>query len=368
MKVLLLSCYTGEGHNSAARAISEELTRRGIENEITDPVAFKSKEAQSFISSFYNNLIKRTPAAFGAIYKIGALYDATGITSPVYFANSLYAEKLNEYIKEKDYSAVICTHLYGMEVMTAIRKKLGISIPSYGVFTDYTCIPFITETNLDAYFVPHEKIKEEFCEKKIPESKVITTGIPVSDAFNNHVPETEARKLLGIPEGKRLYLVMTGGVGCENMLSLCDEFIKRTDENDMAFVLVGRNNDLKEKIASRYTSEKICPVSFTDKVSLYMNAANVMISKSGGLSSTEAAVANVPFVSVKSIPGCETKNARFFSSLGMSLCAGSVAEAIEYARSLAADKEKAEKMREAQRNNINPYAARDIVEKVVGNA
>lgn len=59
MKVLILSCYTGEGHNSAARAVMEELQAHGIECEITDPVAFKSEKAQKFVSSFYNNMIKR---------------------------------------------------------------------------------------------------------------------------------------------------------------------------------------------------------------------------------------------------------------------------------------------------------------------
>lgn len=98
MKVLILSCYTGEGHNSAARAVMEELQAHGIECEITDPVAFKSEKAQKFVSSFYNNMIKKTPAAFGALYKAGAIYDSTGITSPVYLLNAGYAENLNSYI------------------------------------------------------------------------------------------------------------------------------------------------------------------------------------------------------------------------------------------------------------------------------
>ena len=85
MKVLLLSCFTGEGHNSAARAIQEELDARGIENKLMDPVLLHGRRAQRFVSSFYNNMIRTMPGTFGALYKVGAAYDATGITSPVYF-------------------------------------------------------------------------------------------------------------------------------------------------------------------------------------------------------------------------------------------------------------------------------------------
>ncbi|MGN1095541.1 MAG: hypothetical protein ACI4QR_04060 [Eubacteriales bacterium] len=368
MKVLILSCYTGEGHNSAARAVKEELERRGIESEITDPVAFRSKEAQHFISSFYNNLIKKTPKAFGAIYKIGALYDSTGLTSPVYFANSTYAEKLNDYINEKSYDTVICTHLYGMEVMTAIRKKLGHNVPTYGIFTDYTCIPFISETELDGYFTPHESISEDFAKRGTPRERIYTTGIPVSAKFSERISMKEAREILEIPQDKKMFLFMTGGVGCENMLALCDRFLGKTGEDDIAYVLVGRNDAMVEKINSKYSScGRIIPVSFTDKVNIYMNACNVMLSKSGGLSSTEAAVSNTPFVSVKSIPGCETKNAEFFSSRGMSVNASGNDEAIEYAVKLAHDDLLAERMRLSQRQTINPFAARDIVQTVISN-
>lgn len=367
MKVLILSCYTGEGHNSAARAVMEELQAHGIECEITDPVAFKSEKAQKFVSSFYNNMIKKTPAAFGALYKAGAIYDSTGITSPVYLLNAGYAENLNSYIEEKGYDTVICTHLYGMEVMTAIKKRLKKHIKSYGIFTDYTCIPFISETDLDGYFVPHESLKEEFCSKGYDKSIVFVTGIPVSPRFITEMKKDEAREILGMPQDKKIYLIMTGGVGCENITELCDEFLKKTDSGHIAYILTGRNDELKEKILSLYPDSRIVPVAFTDKVNIYMRASDVLLSKSGGLSSTEAAVSNIPFVSAKPIPGCETKNAMFFSSFGMSVKAENYTEAMDLAISLAEDEEKAEKIRESQRENINPYAARDIVLKVMEN-
>ena len=80
--------------------------------------------------------------------------------SPVYYANSKYAPGLREYIEGKGFDAVVSTHLFPMEALTAIRKKGGFNIPCYGVLTDYTCIPFFGETKLDGYFIPHEELRD----------------------------------------------------------------------------------------------------------------------------------------------------------------------------------------------------------------
>ena len=96
-----------------------------------------------------------------------------------------------------------------------------------------------------------------------------------------------------------------------------------------------------------------------------MKASDVLITKAGGLSSTEAAAANIPLVHMYPIPGCETENARLFMENGMSYWAKDPEEAVREACRLAVDTEAAEKMREAQRRQINPMAARDIVQKVM---
>lgn len=365
MKVLLLSCFMGEGHNSAARAIEEALLRDGVACEIVDPVSFAGKKAQNCVSAAYNNMIKKVPKMFGAIYQIGRAYSATGITSPVYWANASYAQRLYGYIQEHGFDAVISTHLFGMEAMSGIRNKLNVKVPSYGVMTDYTSIPFFTETVLDGYFVPSIQVKDTLIRSGISEERVIVSGIPVSAKFREHLPKAAARERLGIPRNKKIYLIMTGGVGCENMRGLCDEILKSGKHDFTAYVLVGRNENLKQLLDSRYGADsRLQTVSFTKDVNLYMNAADVMISKPGGLSSTEAAVANVPLVHFRAIPGCETQNAIFFAKHGMSVCAQTEKEAVACLEKLAYDEEAAERMRSMQRQTINPEAAEDIVRYV----
>lgn len=365
MKILILSCFTGEGHNSAAKAVAAELELQGHDAVIADPVAFSSDKAQHFISSFYNNMIRKRPSAFGLLYKAGALYTSTKLPSPIYYANSSYSEALGEYIISNNFDAVICTHLYGMEAMTAIRKHNPDSIPCFGVLTDYTCIPFMKDTKLDMYFAPCDSAAKELADCGLPKERIITTGIPVNPAFSHHTPKLEARRILELPEDKHIILIMTGGIGCENMLELCKEVNSRKDNDTLILVLTGHNNELAQRIAEDFSENSgIIAVPFTDKVALYMNSADVLLSKPGGLSSTEAAVANIPFVIVNAIPGCESKNAAYFESEGMAINTRNNREAAETALSLINDSAKCAEICRRQRVVINCSASVDIVERV----
>ncbi len=365
-KILLLSCSTGEGHNSAARAIREQIDGAGIESEIADPISFRGKRSQRFVSSCYNNMIKNTPSLFGLVYKAGLIYDSTGMPSPVYMANSSYAESLWEYIEEKGYEAVISTHIFGMEALTAVRRKLGKYIPSYGVLTDYTIIPFFGDSRLDGFFVPHETLKISLAEKGVPNDTIFVTGIPVAAKFRNRYEKSEARKLLGIPEQGKVYLVMSGGVGGGNLLGLCDELIKAVDDGSRIYVLTGRNEGIKRKIEEKYSDiPQITAVPFTNDVNIYMNGADVLLTKPGGLSSTEAAVANIPLVHINAIPGCESENVKFFENHGMSVSAKNVREAASAAVSLADDPASSENMLENQRRCIPRNAAEEIARHVL---
>ena len=291
MKVLILSCDTGEGHNSAAAAVAGALTQRGIESHVFDPLVLAGKYAERFVSGAYTTIMKKAPSAFNALYRAGDIYSSTGITSPVYHANARYAANLRAFIETNGYDRVVCTHLYPMETLTAIRKSGDFTVPCYGVLTDYTCIPFLAETDLDGYFIAHEDLRAELVEKGIPSDRIIVTGIPVDEKFAHHMEKAAARNYLAIPQNQDVFLIMSGGIGVGNAGAICDEILRRHSGAFTVYILVGRNSDLKQTLEEKYAgNEHVRIVTFTKKVNVYMNAADVMISKPGGLTSTEAAV------------------------------------------------------------------------------
>ena len=340
----------------------EELNTRGVQTERVDPISFFSERAKNFVSNFYNGMIRTTPTAFGVVYKACELYSATKIISPVYISSSTSAQKLYAYIRDNHFDAVLCTHMFGMETMTVIRKKFHADIPCYGIFTDYTCYPFSYETKLDGLFIAKCGILSAMVAQGIPESIIHETGIPVAKKFSTDVSTLDARRHLGIPEDKPIYLVMSGGVGGGSTIGLC-EALAKSDKDFIAYVLVGRSEKTRYRLAEEFGADsRIRPVGFTTDVHLYMRAADVMLSKPGGLSSTEAASISIPLVHVNAIPGCETYNKTFFSSSGMSLPAKNTEEAAELAHLIASDQMLSDRMREAQKRIINPRAAEEIAD------
>lgn len=359
-KILLLTCSTGEGHNSAARAVAAELSDRGIPCDVRDVLDFKSKKAGKRASKLYGYAVKRTPRLFGCVYSLGALYDRLRLPSPLYAVNARSASALNAFLGQGGYTGVICMHIFAMETMTAVRRTFGSSLPCYGVITDYTIHPFVKDTNLDGYFVSSENVAEQFFRLGFPKEKIFVTGIPVHPKFRTRLAKREARRTLSLPNEKKIVLVMTGGNGCGKVVRLCAR-LKKTIPDAMIAVLTGRNDALRKKLRTRF-GESIRVQPFTPDVPLYLSAADCVISKSGGLSSTEIASIRVPLVHWKAVPGLESANSKYFSARGLSLISKSVRGAAAKTRLLLKESELSERMLAAQMRCIHPYGAKHIAD------
>ena len=363
MKVLILSCDTGGGHNAASAALREAFERAGHTAVVKDSMSFVNKRIGEKVGPAYVGLVLKWPAAFGATYKAADKISSKNFRSPVYYANALYSSRLADYINISGFDAVMCPHLYPAEALTRLIRKKRIKARCFGVATDYACTPFWEETRMFRYFLPHKDIIPVYADKGVSEDILIPTGIPVSSRFTVKTDKAEARKELGLPEDKNLYLVMTGSMGFKKGDSMIAGILEN-DPRAFVVVLTGSSESLKESLAATYPADKVLPLGYTKKVSLYMDACDVLLSKPGGLSSTEAAAKGVPLVHTSPIPGCETVNAEFFESHGMSVKTDSPVSAALAAVFLATDKKAAEKLVAAQKREINARAADDIVKKV----
>lgn len=369
MKILILSCGTGEGHNSAARAVKENLSKRNIPCEVKDVVSFRSEKAQKKVSATYSAVITKVPALFGTAYVLGGLYDRLKLPSPIYYANAKYAEKLYRYITSNGFDCVICTHLFAMEAMTAVRKKYNCRASVYGILTDYTAIPFYKDCVLDGWFVPNAEAQLQLVKRGIPKRIIHRTGIPVSEKFRTEITKSGARKALNLPQDKKIVVLAAGSAGCGKIVSLCKKLDKNLGADCMAAVFPAKNRKLKEKLLKSFgANARFMIVDFTPDIHLYFKAADAVLTKAGGLSSTEAAVLNVPLVHIKSIYGCETANVKYFSQNGLSVRAETAKKAVKAVKKLLADSNCARNMLDLQGILINSYAADNITEKITEEA
>ncbi len=364
MKILLLSCSTGEGHNHCALAVKEALQRLGHQAEFLDMLNMFGDPGPLSFDKVLNRISTKAPDIFGMMYHAGQMYSATGVTSPVYLANIRHAKQLCDFICEREYDAVLCSHLFPMETLTYLRRHGQYPTRCYGILSDYTCIPFLVETELDGYFLPHPEVKADCVRAGLPEERLFVTGMPVAEKFAAPMSREEARAMLGLPQDQKIYLIMTGGIGCGDAVSLCNAIRRVPDTQSLLCVLPGRNEELRSTLESEYHGDGILTVPFTDKVAVYMHAADVLLSKAGGISSSEAAVLGVPLVHTMAIPGVETLNAEFFARHGMSFFARNVDEAARFADRLIYDARAAERMLSAQETQLPKDGAEQIARMV----
>ncbi|MBO4979859.1 MAG: glycosyltransferase [Clostridia bacterium] len=369
MKALILSCNTGQGHNTAARAILEELTARGIECEMQDALAFASQFISDTVCGIYNKAAVHIPRVLGAGISV-----AKGIArifkkdSPCYVANLPYANKVYRYIKENGFDTIIMPHVFPSEALTWVERRLPNEddLRTCFIATDYAYPPFLSETELDIYFIPHEDLRETFVEAGVPRDKIVVSGIPVSSAFRAPTTKEEAREALGLPQDKRILLVMTGSMGYGNTGELTARLLERLPENTLVYVMGGNNEKMKAAIRAAHAGdERLTVLDFTDKVSLYLAASDLLFTKPGGLSSTEAAVRGIPVLHTKPIPGWEQENIAFFREHGLSDHGENAEALVTKALFLLANPHRGEEMVENQRKHINAFAARDIVDHLL---
>lgn len=367
MKVLILSTGTGEGHNSAAKAVKEQFDNHHIPCVMADALDFASEKASSYGRRVYVWSTVRAKGVFAGAYKAGKAISSARLRSPVYYANALYAEKLYRYIEDNDFDTIVMPHLFPAEAVTYMLRKHKPHVATYFVATDYTCIPFTEETRMDYYFIPHEDLTEEFVKRGIPAEKLVPTGIPVSERFVELPEKAVCRRKLQIDGNKKCVLVMTGSMGYGHVESLVERLVKGTDEDTLLYVMGGTNERLKKSLRETYAEmPRVVVLDFTDRAQEYMAAADILFTKPGGLTSTEAAAARVPLVHTCPIPGCEQRNAAFFTAKGMSVSDEREEEVVKKGLELLADGKLRTEMRENQIKYSKPEAARSIYEFIVG--
>lgn len=358
MKILILSCNTGEGHNSCAKAVKAYMDSRSIDCEIRDTLRFAGTNISNNISKAYNYSIRGK--LFYHLYNIGDFVSnhLTRVKSPVYYANRLYADKLYQYICRYNYDAIVAVHLFAAEALTALKRDYKLSVPTLFVMTDYTCIPFIGETELDMYAIPHKDLIRKFECRGIPKEKIIATGIPVNRADVSR-PKSEARNLANSTFGWSSshgywFMNMGGSMGFGDMDRVITELCNSTTESDRIICICGQNKERKATLSKQFAEfQQVKVLGYTDQIALLMDCCDVLLSKPGGITSTEAIIRNIPLVHTAPIPGLEDKNAQFFHARNMSYYTTDTQKQVEIAIRLCNDLPFREKMLKSQRENAN---------------
>lgn len=316
MRVLILSCNTGGGHNSAGLAIREYFQRKRIDCEMADALSFGNPVYEQIVTKGHVFVYRNMPRLFGLGYRFEERCHPEGHKSMIYRTNAGYADKLYRYILEHGYDTVICVHIFAASAMTEIRRKYHPPLKIYFVATDYTCSPGVSDLEMDAFFIPHEKLTDEFCRNGLPGAALVPSGIPVRQDFYRKTDRRSARRQLGLSEYGPLALLMCGSMGAGPVRRIAARLAAKLPENASLVVICGNNRMLQTELLRTIKSPQVRILGYCTQVPLYMDAADVLLTKAGGLSATEAAVKRLPILFMDAVPGCETRNLEFFLGNG----------------------------------------------------
>ena len=226
------------------------------------------------------------------------------------------------------------------------------------VETDYTCIPFWEETDCDYYIIPHYELIDEFTAKGIPRERLKPYGIPVRPAFSDQSDRQKARVRCRIPKHAQVYLIMSGSMGFGKIQLFVAELLRTRKPGEYVVVICGNNRRLQKILLAEFgKQEGVQILGYTEKIADFMAAADVLFTKPGGLTTTEAAVKGIPIVHTRPIPGCETKNLAFYTERGLSLTSQKLHGQILAGRKLMSNDELRHSMCTAQHTVIPSNAA-----------
>ena len=365
MNILILTWNTGGGHNAVAAALTEAFRQRGADSRVLDGLSFVSRKASKFVSRWHTRFYRHYPQLYKAGYMSAEEEDGRPAPkhNPVETYLSRGARRLARYLQAERFDAVVCVHVIPALMMTMLRQNGGAPMPFCFVATDYTCSPTVGSCTPDICVIPHAELAEEFIHCGIAADTLLPAGIPTRSVFAAPTDRAAARQELSLPAEGRHILLMSGSIGCGPMSALARQLDELLPEGDFATVLCGSNRQMLYAIQMR-SLLRVQAVGFTSRVAQYMDSADLLVSKPGGISITEAACKGVPMLLADLVGGCETRNQAFFSAHGWAASCDTDAIA-DSALSLLADDDRRRRMVEAQRRGFDGQAAQRIADAVL---
>lgn len=326
-KVLFISAPIGAGHIRAAQAVSHMLRTNdpSCQTELCNVFDFFHPAIGQTILKTYLKILKIYPKAYGKMYNWGnqsqiALFGRE-------LVSRFLAGRMANYINKFQPSVIVCTHATPAGLVAWIKKKGMLTVPAVAIVTDFVIHRLWVYPEFDRYFVAHAGMAEYLGKYGIAQESVSVTGIPVSQSFSRPSDRSQILKQLKLDPDRKTVLIMGGGAGVlpmDEILAACMEIDK-----PLQFVAIaGNNHQLYRRLTQLETSAKhrVRVLGFIDNVHEVMSATDILISKPGGMSASEALALGVPLVIFRPIPGQEEANTRYLLNSRAALRADSMIE------------------------------------------
>ena len=367
MRTLILTCNTGEGHNSTAAAIEDVLAAHGEVCEVEDALSFLSLGMSRAICHTHCHLYVCAPKLFTLAYRTTERYRGVFAPgTPLYRLLTHGSERLYRYLVDGGYDTVVCTHVFGALLVTDLREKHpDFELRSAFVATDYTCTPSVEQCNVDTFFIPDDTLTDEFTSNGIPAERLLAVGLPLRPPFLTRRSREDACRACGLDADKRHVLMMCGSMGCGPMKKLTRLLSEQLPRDTVLTVICGTNQKLERKLTRRFADRKnVRVLGYVSNVSELMDCADLYLTKPGGISVSEATAKGLPMVLINAVAGCEQYNLKYCLERGMAKTADTPEQLSALCAELLSDTEALAGMRQQIERYAHNDAAKSIFEQL----
>ncbi|MCX5692765.1 MAG: glycosyltransferase [Candidatus Omnitrophica bacterium] len=366
-KVLLMYITSNSGHYRASLAIENALKTLspGIITMNINGFAYTNPFFEKLINRTYMSVIRNKPEVWEYLYdNPKVLKSVQGLRNAIHRSNS---KKLKVLIQDEfKPDAVVCTQAFPCGMVADYKKYLGLDLPLFGVLTDHAPHSYWIFDNVDYYIVPSEVSRNHFMRNGVSDAKIRVFGIPIDLKFSKNHGEEDVYKRLGADSRKRTILIMGGSQGLGPVEKMLDS-LERVAFDFQITVVCGINKRLYEtlsKRAKRY-KKKMLVFGLTENIEELMEASDIIITKPGGLTTSEALAKNLPMIIIHPIPGQETKNTDFLLQQGVALRAEDGDDVAVLVQELFSNSVKLDEMRKKADLIKKPNSAMDIAQLIL---
>lgn len=325
-KVLIFYASYGGGHLNAAKSIQECIKNnyKNYQTELVDCMKFVNKPIEKVTTVAYREMAKKMPWAWGKIYSDSQKGALAHISSR---SNKIFAIKLLKLLRAKKPDIIISTHPFGSQMCSYLKRKNKITAKLATIMTDFSPHDqwLVGNDFTDYFFVAHNEMKSYLESKNISSKKIFVTGIPISSRFLSIYDKNKIFNTYNLKNNIQTILFFGGGefgLGKSKTLEIFEELVNYSN-NIQIIAIAGKNKKMKkdfENIVSQYHKEcSVKILEYTNQVPELMSISDLVVSKPGGLTTSECLASNLPMIIINPIPGQEEENAEFLETNGVGI-------------------------------------------------
>ncbi len=363
-KILIFYATAGIGHKKAAIAIKEAFDKSGRKDVfLKDSLDYTNRFFKASYNAVYLALVKYLPTLWGFFYYILDNPWIYAVMRPIRrLTNHINSKKLVKLLLAIRPETIIVTHFFALEVIAHLKKK-GILKNSrlVTVITDYKSHTFWLSKYVDCYVVGSEYTKDDLIRRGIPLERIKAFGIPCAKSFSKKRNPEELRSEMGLTLGKKTIFILGGGFGVGPLKNIVLH-LDKLEEDFQGIVVCGYNKKLYNTLVkiAELAKHAFKIYGFVDNMDELMSASDVLISKSGGITVTEALNAALPMIVIDPIPGQEMRNYKFLEKHNAALKINRPEDLISIVKELLSSNRL-----DILRDNIKKIRLIDSAEKIV---